>query len=104
MFNIAYFQGASSAWLPLKGGKLTCKPAEGGEGAKCFPRVSALEWDAASRTLFIGGKFNYLNDEPITSGLCMWTEKTGLMPFSSDSNSGLSLSGPAGNTIEMIMI
>lgn len=93
MFNIAYFQGESSAWLPLEGGKLTCS---GGE-SKCVSHVSALEWDPDSRTLFIGGKFNHLGGEPITSGLCMWEEETGLVPFSTDSNSGLSLSGPTGN-------
>jgi hypothetical protein len=97
VFNIAYFQGSSSSWLPLKGGRLQCK-----QEGKCDSRVSALAWDSESRTLFIGGKFNYLGDEPITSGLSMWSVETGLVSFSSDSSSGLSLSNPTGNKLRHV--
>jgi hypothetical protein len=94
VFNIAYFQGSSSAWLPLEGGKLACRqPAPAG---KCLSRVSALEWDPASKTLFIGGKFNSLGGQAVTSGLCLWSQETGLVSFSSDPSNGLSLSGPTG--------
>ena len=92
VFNVAYFQGSSSSWLPLQGGKLTCKQQVG----PCEARVSALEWDPTSRTLFIGGKFNYLGKKSITSGLCMWSERFGMVSFSSDLSNGLSLSGPEG--------
>lgn len=89
--DMAHFQGASSSWLPLSGGRLQCKQA-----GKCTARVSALAWDADSRTLFIGGKFNFLSEAPITSGLCMWSQDTGVVSFSSDAGAGLSLSSPSG--------
>ena len=90
--NIAHYQKSSSSWLPLEGGKLNCR-----QEISCISRVNALEWDEDSQTLFIGGKFNYLDDVPIASGLCIWSEVTGIIPFSNDSDGGLSLSGATGN-------
>ncbi len=43
--------------------------------------MSALEWDSANKILYIGGKFDMLDEKHIPGGICLWTEATGLLPF-----------------------
>jgi hypothetical protein len=40
-----------------------------------------LAWDSGHRVLYIGGEFDKLDDNPLTSGLAMWTEEDGVLPF-----------------------
>ena len=46
-----------------------------------FVSVSALEWDSSHGILFIGGRFDMIDEIHIPGGLCMWTAVTGLVPF-----------------------
>lgn len=46
-----------------------------------FVSVSALEWDSSHGILFIGGRFDMIDETHIPGGLCMWNAATGLVPF-----------------------
>ena len=44
-------------------------------------RVNALAWDAEYSVLYVGGSFDALGNETLTSGLAMWTKRSGLLDF-----------------------
>jgi hypothetical protein len=54
-------------------------------------RVSSLEWDSSHGILYIGGRFDMIDETHIPGGLCMWTAATGLVPFEG-TETGLGLS------------
>ncbi len=74
VYNIARFDSIKKSWLPLVGGQLSCK---NGQRSK----VQALAWDAHNAILFIGGSFDMLGDDEISSGLAIWTENLGIVSF-----------------------
>jgi hypothetical protein len=64
--------------------------------------VSALEWDPSHQVLYIGGRFDRLDDQKIPGGLCMWTEESGLVPLEgSQTGFGLSSDAPNGEVISL---
>lgn len=44
-------------------------------------RVNALAWDAELSILYLGGSFHAVSGVPISSGLAMWSKRTGLIDF-----------------------
>ncbi len=44
-------------------------------------RVNTLVWDDDREILYIGGKFDMLDGNCITSGLASWSKSTGLTKF-----------------------
>lgn len=74
VYHVAQFEGSTSSWLPLRGGQLQ---ANGGGSA----RVNALAWDSHNSILYIGGQFSSIAGEPISQGLAMWTETSGIVEF-----------------------
>ena len=46
-----------------------------------FRRCNTLSWDPVQGMLFIGGRFNLIDDKFIPPGLAVWTEEIGLQPF-----------------------
>jgi hypothetical protein len=64
--------------------------------------VSALEWDSSHQILFIGGRFDMIDDAHIPGGLCMWTAATGLVPFEgTETGLGLSPGLPNGEVMSL---
>jgi hypothetical protein len=48
----------------------------------CTPhRVNALAYDAEMSILYLGGSFHSVGNVTITSGLAMWSKRTGLIDF-----------------------
>jgi hypothetical protein len=76
VYNIALYEGASKTWLPLNG-HLKC-----GSGQEII--IETLAWDGKNEILYIGGRFNTIDDYLISSGLAMWSRKTGLITFPTD--------------------
>ena len=74
VFHIAQFDSDKNSWLPLEGGQLLCQNAEA-------PIVNSLAWDNTNRILYIGGKFDKIDNSLISSGLAIWTESTGIISF-----------------------
>jgi len=75
IYNIARYASEMDAWLPLvnSGGGLTC--------TWCIPNVLTLAWDKTHEILYIGGKFDSINNVPTSCGLAMWQNSTGLVGF-----------------------
>jgi hypothetical protein len=44
-------------------------------------RVNALAYDAEMSILYLGGSFHSVGNVTITSGLAMWSKRTGLIDF-----------------------
>jgi hypothetical protein len=64
--------------------------------------VSALEWDPSHQILYIGGRFDMIDDQKIPGGLCMWTEETGLVPLEGSlTGFGLLSDSPNGEIISL---
>lgn len=87
VYHVARFDSTSSSWLPLKGGQLLT-----GESDTQETLVTSLAWDANNAILYIGGIFSFIDDEPISTGLAMWTLDRGLETFP---GTGLSFPDPA---------
>lgn len=65
--------------------------------------VSALEWDSSEQILYIGGRFDLIDEKKIPGGICMWTEATGLIPFEGTMTGlGLSPDLPNGEVISLV--
>lgn len=63
-------------WLPLAvNSNFGCMSCSGKAG------VYALAWDASSDTLYIGGIFDSMSSQPISSALCQWNSETGIQNF-----------------------
>ena len=43
--------------------------------------MNALAWDTDSSVLYIGGKFHFVDDRRISSGLASWSPQYGLESF-----------------------
>jgi ammonia channel protein AmtB len=43
--------------------------------------VNSLAWDADMSILYLGGSFHAIGNTTISSGLAMWTKRTGLIDF-----------------------
>lgn len=65
--------------------------------------VSALEWDPTLQVLYIGGRFDMIDEKNIPGGVCMWTEATGLIPFEEiETGLGLSPDLPNGEVTSLV--
>ena len=73
VYNVAHFHANRQLWTPLHGGQLVCNWD--------VASVLALAWDEPSQTLFLGGKFNYIDAAWIPAGLAVWNQSHGLQPF-----------------------
>jgi len=73
VYHIAQYRALSSSWLPMVAGML-------GSVDNDPARVSSLAWDG-DRVLYIGGTFDRVDDTPLTSGLAVWSQGTGLKNF-----------------------
>jgi len=74
VYHIAQFDSDKNSWLPLEGGQLQCQNGQ-------EPIINSLAWDEITGILYIGGKFDRINGNIITSGLAIWTESLGVMSF-----------------------
>lgn len=72
VYHVARFDSITSSWLPLRGGQLLTGDPETQETL-----VTSLAWDAANAILYIGGIFSFIDEEPISTGLAMWSKDTG---------------------------
>lgn len=76
VYDLAKFSPVSG-WLPLVGNsQLLCL-----QSPNCPVGVYSLAWDNIEDILYIGGTFDYLDNTPITSGLCQWTIAGGIEKF-----------------------
>jgi len=46
-----------------------------------FYRVNTMAWDETMSILYIGGSFHAVDNITISSGLAMWSRRTGLISF-----------------------
>jgi len=74
VFHAARYDARTLTWLPLVDGELTCIDGS-------TTRVNALAWDAELSILYLGGSFHAIDNVTISSGLAMWTRRTGLIDF-----------------------
>ena len=72
VYHVARFDSITSSWLPLRGGQLLT-----GEPETQETLVTSLAWDAVNAILYIGGIFSFIDEEPISTGLAMWSKDTG---------------------------
>lgn len=91
VYNIALYEGATKSWLPLNG-QLKC-----GCGQDII--IETLAWDNKNEILYIGGRFNTIDDYLISSGLAIWSKQTGVITFPTG---GLSLDSNIPGTAKII--
>ena len=76
VYDLAMFSSLKG-WLPLAGNsQLLCL-----QSPNCPVGVYSLAWDNTKNILYIGGTFDYLDNTPITHGLCQWTSVGGIENF-----------------------
>jgi hypothetical protein len=63
----------------------------------CAHRVTALSWDPIGEVLYIGGDFDSIDSNPISSGLSMWTSKLGLRGLPCLESADGECNGPEGS-------